>query len=376
MLFLLLIPATFASNLDRGRGLFEHRWTPQDPLARGGDGLGPLYNATSCVACHSVGGVGGAGGVDERVELLPHHGVLHAHSTEEGYPAWRTFRVEGLGFQQACGVCTMHAQVPPTSHLRIAPSLFGTGQLNGVSEADLDAAARAGEAKGVSGRIARDAEGRPGRFGWRAQTSTLSAFVEEACASELGLSTPSRRQAPNPVAERSDAVSVTDLDQDQVDALTAFVASLPPPPTPTAKAKAGRRAFDEVGCTACHMRQLGPVSGAYTDLLLHDMGPGLMDGTHYGALTVAEFAAQASEWRTAPLWGVADTGPYLHDGRAPTLRAAIEHHGGEAAASVEAFVALPEDRREALLAFLGSLKLASGEPHQPLGRTNRKPASP
>jgi len=62
------------------------------------------------------------------------------------------------------------------------------------------------------------------------------------------------------------------------------------------------------------------------------------------------------EWRTPPLWGVADTAPYLHDGRAETLEDAILWHGGEARQSRDLFASLKPSEKERLLAFLSSLR--------------------
>jgi CxxC motif-containing protein (DUF1111 family) len=86
----------------------------------------------------------------------------------------------------------------------------------------------------------------------------------------------------------------------------------------------------------------------YSDLLLHDMGPALDDH-------VVQGRASGSDWRTAPLWGLSSRTRYLHDGRATTLTAAIEAHGGEAAAARKRFIALPAKERANLLAFLQSL---------------------
>jgi CxxC motif-containing protein (DUF1111 family) len=92
----------------------------------------------------------------------------------------------------------------------------------------------------------------------------------------------------------------------------------------------------------------------YTDLLLHDMGEALADNR-------PDFEASGREWRTPPLWGIGLTQTvngnvnYLHDGRARTLVEAILWHGGEAAASREAFKAMARAEREALLRFLESL---------------------
>jgi CxxC motif-containing protein (DUF1111 family) len=93
----------------------------------------------------------------------------------------------------------------------------------------------------------------------------------------------------------------------------------------------------------------------YTDLLLHDMGPGLDDG-------YTEGTALTSEWRTPPLWGIGiqqnfqgGRALYLHDGRAETLEEAIALHGGEGTASRDAFLALSAADRERVLRFLRSL---------------------
>ena len=127
----------------------------------------------------------------------------------------------------------------------------------------------------------------------------------------------------------------------------------------------GERTFEEIGCASCHLPQLrtGPsdvpaLANAdirpYTDLLLHDMGPGLADGRPDGLAT-------GSEWRTAPLWGIGLVETvnrhtrFLHDGRARNLAEAILWHGGEAAPATARFRALPKRKREQLLAFLRSL---------------------
>src|SRR5262245_9628208 len=74
--------------VQEGEKLFMHEWTPNDPLTPSGDGLGPVFNATSCVACHHQGGVGGSGGVQHNVTTFtvrpelargrPREGVIHA----------------------------------------------------------------------------------------------------------------------------------------------------------------------------------------------------------------------------------------------------------------------------------------------------------
>src|SRR5262249_51876811 len=74
-----------------GEVLFHHEWTPNDPLSPDGDGLGPVYNATSCVACHNQGGSGGSGSRDSNVTTVTvnvrrsgflHESVVHSHAIQ------------------------------------------------------------------------------------------------------------------------------------------------------------------------------------------------------------------------------------------------------------------------------------------------------
>ena len=93
----------------------------------------------------------------------------------------------------------------------------------------------------------------------------------------------------------------------------------------------------------------GPVN-AYTDLLIHYMGEELADRIKMGLNGTTSL-----EFRTQPLWGVSMHAPFLHDGRAKTLVQAIEAHGGEAEAFRDAFVALPQTDKDAIIAFLEHL---------------------
>ena len=124
------------------------------------------------------------------------------------------------------------------------------------------------------------------------------------------------------------------------------------------------------------MPDLGGVEGLYSDLLLHDVGPRLVDAGSYiafGARPAAgpdaprdeDGAASDREWRTPPLWGLRDSGPYLHDGRAATISEAILLHDGQAAAAARQFARLSGRRLEQFEAFLLSLAappVPGGEP--------------
>ncbi len=129
------------------------------------------------------------------------------------------------------------------------------------------------------------------------------------------------------------------------------------------------------------------MDGLYTDLLLHDLGPaladpvtpspklklvdnqlgrGMMIGGYSGGgpLFVEEIDDELPrEWRTPPLWGIADSGPYMHDGRARTFAEAISLHDGEAAPTTKRFQALAQSDQAAVIAFLNSLIVPrNGEP--------------
>jgi CxxC motif-containing protein (DUF1111 family) len=132
--------------------------------------------------------------------------------------------------------------------------------------------------------------------------------------------------------------------------VAAFLAELPAP-APREAAPEGARVFREAGCAACHVPALRAGTREvplYSDLLLHDMGRALDD-------RVVQHAAAGPDWRTTPLWGLADRTRFLHDGRARTLEAAILAHGGEAQRARERFVSQSEQQRRRLLAFLRSL---------------------
>ena len=144
----------------------------------------------------------------------------------------------------------------------------------------------------------------------------------------------------------------------------------------------GREVFMQIGCAGCHTPSLrtavlakdakktgrhdllpeiaGQTIRPFTDLLLHDMGPGLADGAPVAPVGTTDGPAP-SEWRTAPLWGLGLMARInghlrlLHDGRAQTIEEAILWHGGESAWSRERYSQLSAEQRSALLLFLESL---------------------
>jgi CxxC motif-containing protein (DUF1111 family) len=376
-----------------GGVLFEHEWTAGDPLCGGGDGLGPVFNATSCVACHNQGGVGGSGGLGTNVTTFTvrsetdptsvHEGVVHAHTfgtpetlanVHPGLPAIsRPAPSTLLVGRTSCQVVRPFPNVPQTVQIsqRNTPALFGASLIDGIPDRVIVARERSERMKwGMAssdsedvpvGRAVRMADGRIGRFGWKAQIGSLSEFVQTACANELGLGNPEHPQ-PTPMTQPGYQAPGLDLTLEQCDQLTAFIASLPRPTERSADAQPGKRLFAEIGCAECHTPDLGDVTGIYSDLLLHQMGQTLVGGGSYGEPPpeVPKFKSgkgpQASEWRTPPLWGVADSAPYLHDGRATTLMDAIVLHGGQGTRAAKRFSQLNGGEQGQLIAFLKTLR--------------------
>src|SRR4029077_12683271 len=139
-----------------------------------------------------------------------------------------------------------------------------------------------------------------------------------------------------------------------------------------AKAVRGKELFNSIGCAACHTPDLGGVKGVYSDFQLHILeDPGVVGGSSYGPeppsdVPLPEDHPKDTEWRTPPLWGVADSGPYMKHGAAAALRGAMLRHGGDAKLVREAYKKLKASDQEAVLSFLGTLKAPPGD--LPAGR--------
>jgi CxxC motif-containing protein (DUF1111 family) len=397
-----------------GQILFVRQWQEHDPGSFAGDGLGPLFNARSCVACHNQGGIGGSGSLEHNVDVLclvPTRDVtridrrqfvadagrihpafvvnettalptitLHRESTHPAYDSWRALLEDAIA-----GRSTVRAGswIRLEQFQRRTPSLFGAGLIDSIPREVLqEVAVRQAKTTGVTGRLPTATDGGVGRFGWRGQTSTLKRFVLGACSNELGLHVPGAPQPRDPLGFSNTAPGL-DLNDAQCEALTAYVASLPEPSQrQPANAHerdfwlAGQKVFERSGCADCHLPTLGDVAGIYSDLLLHDMGSELADPAgasvpgrsgmtqafdatkYYGGMTDV-FAAvpheATREWRTPPLWGLSAGGPFLHDGRAKTLDEAILAHGGESRFARNKYQSLDRQRRVTLLSYLYSL---------------------
>jgi CxxC motif-containing protein (DUF1111 family) len=227
-------------------------------------------------------------------------------------------------------------------------------------------------------------DGTVARFGWKAQNKSLLLFSGEAYNVEMGITnelfqterdeTPSCQFAaiPNDVTK-----SVAETLVEGISAIEkfAFFARFLAPPVPSLDAPGGvesiargRKLFGDIGCALCHTPTLNTGNSAvaalrnqpvtlFSDLLVHDMGPGLADGISQGQ-------AGAREFRTAPLWGLGQRLFFLHDGRTSDLREAIRAHrsgsfftrnASEANAVIKNFNGLADAQKQDVLNFLRSL---------------------
>jgi CxxC motif-containing protein (DUF1111 family) len=403
-------------NADRrafqvGNSFFNRNWVTAPASTTGRDGLGPTFNAQSCSSCHLHDGRAQPpdGPRDPERGLLlrlsagdpPQPVRFYGSQLQDraiaGVPAEGRIRIQrspvrgrygdGTPFELmaprysvadgAFGPLPRDVQISP----RVAPAVFGVGLLEAVREPTVLEHADPGDRDrdGISGRPNRVAGERGsggrvalGRFGWKANVATVEQQNAGAFAGDIGITSPTFRTENCPPGQhacaRSRAGGRPEIDARILERVTFYTRTLAVPARRSvgaATTDAGERTFAQIGCGSCHLPELrtgdSDVAGLrdqlirpYTDLLLHDMGPGLADGRPDGQAT-------GSEWRTAPLWGIGLVSVvnrharFLHDGRARGLAEAILWHGGEAHGARERFRTLPARERRDLVAFLESL---------------------
>ncbi len=399
---LLSAPRASAEARAAGLELFQHEWQPHDPSASG-DGLGPVFNAKSCVECHFQGGAGGSGDNKHNVmafEAFPTQdrpevkgGVIHrfavANHFLEGRSELNKFFPTvpgGTRVESGCQVFTQDFDPVHTVTVN-STALFGAGWVDRISgktiryQSMTTSAARVGnEITGnfggvVPGRPRVLPNGRVGKFGWKAQFATLEDFVAAACANELGLGNPRMEQA-RPMVRLAYPQVERDLTDAQFRSLVAFVDTLPRPveAAPADKdqrlrSERGKALFGAIGCAVCHTPDMAGVQGVYSDFLLHrldDRSRGAGGYRETPPVPLPEDYPLPEEWKTPALWGVADSAPYFHDGESPTLDAAVRRHHGDAESVTAAYLKLPADNRDALIDFLKTLRAPSdAEPVPP-----------
>lgn len=399
----------FASQFNHADGFGDGPMNPEDKISPGGRptlGNNGTYlrvnglDGQSCVDCHALVssattpptfGVGGFGGLNDAPLFQPT--VIDVADLSDS----------GFAFTDG--------------RLIVPPHLFGSGGVQLLAEEmseDLQALADQARAnpgqvvslvtKGVSfGSVVADANGnldtsnlegvsddlviRP--FGRKGEFPTVRAFDEGAMMFHFGMQPVEVVGAD--VDDDGDGVT-NELLIGEMSALEIFITTQERPfqEVMDSQAVAGFVVFNQIGCGDCHRPSLitrdqvlsyrmgdepphfsvdlsgglsrfavdqsgGLTIPLYSDLKRHDLGPGLAE-SFQGAS-----AEQNAEFVTPRLWGVGDSAPYLHDGRALTLDEAIRWHGGEAQSARDAYIGLSGDGQVALQSFLKTLRL----PQQP-----------
>ncbi len=395
-----------------GNSLFNQNWVSAPASTTARDGLGPMFNARTCSGCHFKDGRGKA--PDYFGEFS--HGLLLRLSTGPGlngaptpdpiyggqlqdqsilgtltearfdivyneisgeYPDGNTYSLRNPSYQIsdfAYGSLSAH-QISP----RVANQMIGMGLLEAIKEADILALADENDANqdGISGKVnyVWDVESQSlkmGRFGWKSNQPSVKQQVAGAFSGDLGITSsifPDENCPPNIDCDTLPNGGTPEVTDENLDKVVLYSSVLGVPARRNWQDQdvlAGKELFNKIQCASCHIPKFTTGSHPdftvlsnqtirpYTDLLLHDMGNGLADGSQ-------DYLASGKEWRTPPLWGIGlfeivnGHTHYLHDGRARNLEEAILWHGGEAENAKNQFMDLSATERNQLILFLKSL---------------------
>ncbi len=398
-----------------GNSFFNRNWVAAPASTTARDGLGPLFNARSCSACHFLDGRGRppleqgeplvsmllrlsipGKGPNNSIVPEPHYGgqlngrgILGVPGegkvviTYEEIPG--TFN-DGTTYQLRKPTYTItdlpYGALHPETRIspRTAPFMIGMGLLEAIPEATLLALAdpKDQNGDGISGRpnyVWDEARGTQaiGRFGWKSNQPNIAQQTSGAFLGDIGI-TSNLFPNENCTSVQAECRQAKTGGQPEIEPrilkqVIFYARTLGVPARRNwqdAEVRRGEQLFQQARCSSCHIPELktGTVEDIpklsnqtirpYTDLLLHDMGEGLADHRR-------DFEANGTEWRTAPLWGIGLVEKvnghtfFLHDGRARNLTEAILWHGGEAEASKENFRMMKQTDRQALIRFLESL---------------------
>lgn len=341
-----------------------------DEIFTSANGLGPVFVATSCGSCHAGDGKGHPFTTLTRFGQVDSTGNKFLHL---GGPQLQNRALPGYMPEQIPAGATFSNFTPPAN--------TGLGFLELVTDADILAMADPNDANGdgisgvpnyeylpsfvtpFSNAIARNGK-YIHRFGKKAAAYNLLQQTVNAYNQDIGIT--STFQPKDVYTGLNIEPEVSDV---TVHNVVFYLQTLKAPIQRNqndAEVIKGKGLFIQTGCERCHKQTLktdfstiaslsNKTFHPYTDLLLHDMGPGLDDGYTEGSATTAE-------WRTPPLWGLglspnSQGGKYflLHDGRAKSIEEAILLHGGEAQQSKNKFIQLTAEEKNNLLKFLASL---------------------
>jgi CxxC motif-containing protein (DUF1111 family) len=350
-------------------------------------GLGPVYNAVSCVSCHQDPNSGAGSQITElRVGHRDAEGNF-VNPTIFINDGKDTITGRSIVNDRAIGPEAQET-IPATENiraLRATLNTLGDGFVEAIEDETLIAIA-AEQPRLTGGRVHGEiveapmfeapGQTRVGRFGWKDQHSSLLSFIADAYLNEIGITNRLRptevTQVLNPTTGINDQPD--ELGMEEIDHFAQFVRGTMVPPrdtalAATAPALAGQRLFRRIGCNVCHTEAIttAPVGSVidggmfivpealgdkvihpFGDFLLHDIGTG--DG-------IVQVGPQdtANKLRTAPLWGLRTKSRFMHDLESLSIESAIERHRGEAHEAAQHFRALGPEQRAELILFLQTL---------------------
>ncbi|MCW8930554.1 MAG: c-type cytochrome [Gammaproteobacteria bacterium] len=397
-----------------GKSFFNIPWVEAPSATTARDGLGPLFNANTCLSCHSGNGAGFSLDQDGHInrslvfrlskqesQLDPQlkkivttqgfiadpvygaqiningvHGVLFEGTPKVSYSTQTIQYADGQSIQlQMPKFSLINLNYGPLDKStvispRVALSLVGLGEIEKISEQDIlaneDVEDRNND--GISGKANRvysleKKKSVLGRFSWKASAPTVKQQVASALHNDMSLTTPlinnencTKFQHDCLEAQGSQSLEVP---MKRLEAISYYISHLKvPAQRKTHSNRQGFKLFKKTGCSSCHKSSFVTSENnriyPFSDFLLHDMGEALSDQRN-------EFLAQPREWRTPPLWGIglaetlSNNVSYLHDGRARSIEEAILWHGGEAESITQKFKQLTKSERQSLIQFIRSI---------------------
>lgn len=396
-----------ARLFDHGDKIFEQTFVPEGPVFYG---LGPLYNNTSCSACHpregrakfpanlndisgfflrtSIGNDPITGPIatpqfSGQLQQMAVRGHAKEVQFAVRYEEQKEVFPDGTVVILRKPIYSVYdTYLPFPSNAMTSPRLgmpvYGLGLLECIPDEQILAYADPYDRDGdkISGRPNYAIEQKTGktllgRFGWKANTATLLDQCADAFTNDMGIThylhpVDLSYGQPNGEKDNKKPVELSDYDLDAVVFYARTLAVPAPRGLDRKDVKEGARHFIDLGCSKCHVPSMKTGENkyckalsnqtiyAYTDMLIHDMGEGLADNR-------PDFLANGNEWKTRPLWGIGLTETvngyfnFLHDGRAKSYEEAILWHGGEAETVKEKYKALPKAERDKVIAFLKAL---------------------
>lgn len=410
------LSATENDKFQIGNSFFRNNWVSAPSSVTARDGLGVLFNTSSCGGCHFKDGRAAAPdfftgkplngllfrlsiGKDANGDAIPdpnYGGQLNDNAIlsikaeckvqvnyEEitgNYADGTTYKLRKPTYQfleLAYGNLAPNVMISP----RIAPQMAGLGLLEAIDEATILSFADDNDRNndGISGKAnyvwdTKNNKKTLGRFGWKANQPSLHQQTAGAFLGDIGItsslfSSESLSNSQNLLYANLSNGGNPEISDENLDNVVFYTQTLAIPARRNykdAEVLAGKQVFIDLNCGACHIPKMqtgsfykiqqlnNQVIRPYTDLLLHDMGKELADNR-------PDFEANGQEWKTPPLWGIGliktvnKHTNLLHDGRARTMEEAVLWHGGEAQKSKDKFAQLPKNQRDKLIKFLESL---------------------